>query len=283
MRQAGSNHKLVIAIGMIIVAGLLIGAYLFLTRGTDPVSDTNGPSDLEKNKTEITEPAADLQGAATEPLIQTRPGVVEKQIVKSPAFDYKDLETDSEFDRLMKKRLQEMGMEKSLDMVILSDESFKMGDHTISMQDILEKTHAEKKEIHESRITEFEQTEVEQMHRYGIYVVQPGDNIWNIHFNVLKEYYASQGIHVAFDADEPTDAGYSSGIGKILKFSEILVIIYNVLEEEIVTDIDLIKPKSKLVIYNMDEVFELLSEIDVNQIDQIRFDGKTLWIPAPEA
>jgi hypothetical protein len=50
-----------------------------------------------------------------------------------------------------------------------------------------------------------------------------------------------------------------------------------------VTDIDLIKPLSKLVIYNMDEVFELLSEIDVNQIDQIRFDGKTLWIPAPEA
>ncbi|MCF8077295.1 MAG: hypothetical protein K9K63_13380 [Desulfotignum sp.] len=283
MTQARGNHKLVIAIGLIFVVGLLIGAYLVLPHGPDPVSDTNGPCVLEKNKTEITKPGANMQVFASEALIQTRPGVVEKQIVKSPAFDYKDLETDSDFDRLMKKRLQEMGMEKSLDMVILSDESFKMGDDTISMQDILEKAHAKKKEIHESRITEFEQTEVEQMHRYGIYVVQPGDNIWNIHFNVLKEYYASQGIHVANDADEPTDAGYSSGIGKILKFSEILVIIYNVLEEEIVTDIDLIKPMSKLVIYNMDEVFNLLSEIDVNQIDQIRFDGRTLWIPAPEA
>ncbi len=283
MSQARASHKSLIAIGMIFVVIFLIGAYLFLILGTDPVSDDNGPSVLEKNKTEVTEPTADMQVSASEPLMQTRPGVVEKQILKSPAFDYKNLETDSDFDRLMKKRLQNMGIEKSLDMVILSDESFKMGDNTISMQDILEKAHAKKKKIHESRITEFEQTEVEQIHRYGIYVVQPGDNIWNIHFNVLKEYYATQGIHVAYDADEPMDTGYSSGIGKILKFSEILVIIYNVLEEEIVTDIDLIKPLSKLVIYNMDEVFELLSEIDVNQIDQIRFDGTTLWIPAPEA
>ena len=283
MNQAKANHKPLIVIGMIFVVILLMGAYLFLILRADTVSDDNVSFLLEKNKKEVTDPTADMQVFAPEPVMQTRTRVVEKQILQSPIFDYNNLETDSDFDQLMKKRLQDMGLEKSLDMIILSDESFKMGEKTVSMQDILEKTRAQKKEINESRITEFEQTQVEKIHRYGIYVVQPGDNLWDIHFNVLKEYYASQGIHVACDADEPMDTGYSSGFGKILKFSEMMVIIYNILEEKIVMDINMIKPLSKLVIYNMDDVFELLSEIDVNQIDQIRFDGTTLWIPAPEA
>jgi hypothetical protein len=113
-------------------------------------------------------------------------------------------------------------------------------------------------------------------------VVRPGDNIWNIHFSILKEYYASRAIHVTPDADEPMDTGQSSGVGKILKFSEIMVIIYNMVEEKIVTDIDLIEPLSKIVIYNMDEVFALLSEIRFDQIDQIQFDGRTIWIPEPK-
>ena len=158
----------------------------------------------------------------------------------------------------------------------------KIDDRTLSMKDILEKASAEKQIIHESRITEFEATELEELHNYGIYVVQPGDNIWNIHFNILKEYYASRGIHVAYDADEPLNTGNASGVGKILKFSEIMVTIYNIIEEKIVTEIDLIEPLSKLVIYNLDDVFELLSDIDLEQVDQIRFDGSTLWIPAQE-
>jgi hypothetical protein len=113
-------------------------------------------------------------------------------------------------------------------------------------------------------------------------VVQPGDNIWNIHFNILKEYFASRGIRLSGNADEPQNGGYSSGVGKILKFSEIMVIIYNVIEEKIVQNIDLIEPLSKLVIYNMDDVLEMLSDIDLDQLDQIRFDGTTLWIPTPE-
>jgi hypothetical protein len=32
----------------------------------------------------------------------------------------------------------------------------------------------------------------------------------------------------------------------------------------------------------MDDVLEMLSDIDLDQLDQIRFDGTTLWIPTPE-
>jgi len=62
-------------------------------------------------------------------------------------------------------------------------------------------------------------------------VVKPGDNIWNIHFNILKEYYSHKNILVSSKADEPINMGQSSGVGKILKFSETMVIIYNLIED----------------------------------------------------
>ncbi len=43
----------------------------------------------------------------------------------------------------MTHRLQEMGIEKSLDMIVRSDESIKIGDKIVSMRDILEKINAE--------------------------------------------------------------------------------------------------------------------------------------------
>jgi len=111
-------------------------------------------------------------------------------------------------------------------------------------------------------------------------VVQPNDNIWNIHFNILKEYYESQGINVSPKADEPMQKGLSSGVGKILKFSETMVVIYNMVDKKVSTSIDLLEPLSKVVVYNMDEVFSLLSKINYENIDRLQFDGKTIWIPA---
>jgi hypothetical protein len=212
----------------------------------------------------------------------SRPGVVQKPIEKTPAINYQDLKTGSRLDQVMEKRLQAAGIKESLDLIVRPDESFTVGGKTVSMTDILENAYAGRQKIFEKRITEFEQTVPETLNEYGIYVVQPGDNIWNIHFNILRESYASRGIHVDPDADEPWDTGHSSGVGKVLKFSEVMVIIYSLIEEKTVMDIDLIEPLSKIVIYNMGEVFSLLSDIRFDQIDQIQFDGRTIWIPARE-
>ena len=76
------------------------------------------------------------------------------------------------------------------------------------------------------------------------------------------------------------DKGQSSGIGKILKFSETMVIIYNLLEKKVDVDINLLSPLSKIIVYNMEEVFSLLRDINFDTIDRIQFDGKTIWVPA---
>jgi len=114
----------------------------------------------------------------------------------------------------------------------------------------------------------------------GIRVVQPGTNIWEIHFALLKEYFQYKGVKLSPNADEPKKSGESSGIGKILKFSEQLVNIYNLKTQTFEHDLDVLQPMTVIVIYNMSQIFGILDDIDYSVIDRIEFDGESLWIPS---
>ena len=118
------------------------------------------------------------------------------------------------------------------------------------------------------------------MGAYGIHVVQPNDNIWNIHFQFLKSYFTKRGITVSPVADEPLRTGKSSGVGKLLKFSENMVHIYNLKTRQLDQNLHTIEPMSKIVVFNLGQVFALLNTINYNQINHIEFDGETLWLPA---
>ena len=123
-------------------------------------------------------------------------------------------------------------------------------------------------------------TEKEKPEAYGIYVVQNGDNIWDVHFAFLTEYFTSRGIVLSRTADEPDAGGKSSGVGKILKFSENIVYIYNTRDRRLEKDINMIHPLSKIVVFNMGQVFELLDRLAYGDIEKIEFDGDNLWLPA---
>lgn len=116
---------------------------------------------------------------------------------------------------------------------------------------------------------------------YGIHVVKKGDNIWNIHFDFLREYFGTKGIRVSAREDEPKPSGLSSGVGKILKFSENMVHIYNLKDQKLGDNLDTIHPLSKIVVFNLGRALSLLRQIDYQKIDEVRFDGETLYIPAP--
>lgn len=209
--------------------------------------------------------------------------VVQGDIIVKPTIDYNHLKKNNDLKTLMLSRKEDLGIKNSLDMIVHSDETFKIGDIQISMRDILEKAFIKEGEVFEEKINDSGAVTPQKIKTYGIYVVQSGDNIWNIHFNILKEYYDHKGINVSPRADEPGDLGMSSGVGKILKFSETIVIIYNLLEKKVDTDIDLLEPLSKIVVYNMDEVFSLLQDVNYENIERIQFDGKTIWIPAKKS
>jgi PCRF domain len=358
---------------VIIVAVVIIGLALALYFGLKQSSVQNaGPT-----------PASDTETAAN--------GTGQKlsvPITPKTVLDYDSLEKNSSLQDQMARRKSELGLDSSVDMVVKADESFKVGNRTIPMREILDKIRLKKGEIIENDMTPSGQStpkplshaalmeklaaaekqylqigeqlknpqvinnkelharlqeqykkmeagvsgyrkykELDQQIRdlkhqtengslnkdaatldrlsaleedkkvledalraqispddefeaYGIYVVKPSDNVWNIHFEFLREYFENRDIAVTSTADEPNTRGRSSGIGRILKFSENMVYIYNTRERMLEMDLDVIQPLTKIVIFNMGEVLNILGQIDFRQIDQIRYDGDTLWVPA---
>jgi len=207
-------------------------------------------------------------------------GIVKGKINVKPTIDFTELDKDEPLKTLMEKRKGDLGIQKSLDMIVKSNESFVVGTTKVSMREILEKAFTRSGEVYQEEISSSGGSLPKKIKEYGIYVVRPGDNIWNIHFNIVKEYYFHKNILVSSKADEPVSMGLSSGVGKILKFSETMVIIYNLIERQVARNINLLEPLSKIVVYNMDEVFSLLEEINYDTVDKIQFDGKNIWIPA---
>ncbi len=201
------------------------------------------------------------------------------QIPTQKIIDYNKLQSkeDEALTAMMEERKADYGLEKSLDMVVKSGEAIKVGDRVVPMKKIMDQVRLKLHEIVESDLTDQDLSEVET---FGVYVVRSGDNIWNVHFNLLKEYFKHRGVTLAPLADEPDPKGYSSGVGKILKFSENLVHIYNLKTQELESDLFLLEPLQKVVVYKMGMIFELLDQIDYSQIALLEFDGETLWVPA---
>ena len=274
------NRKLLILVAVVFVGVLFWGIPYLNKFQENNLTPTN-------NKTVISQkPDTNNQ----RPLVKTDKTIAGGKTVKAeeiaqgtiivlPDIDYKNLKKDEKLKQLMVSRKEELGFKKSLDMIVKSDETFKIGDVQIPLRDILEKASFKKGHVFEEEIGDSGAVQPEIINKFGIYVVQQDDNIWNIHFNILKEFYEHRGIKISPVADEPISKGMSSGVGKILKFSETMVIIYNFIEQKIDSNIELLEPLSKIIVYNMDEIFSFLQEVNYENIDRIQFDGKTIWVP----
>ncbi len=110
---------------------------------------------------------------------------------------------------------------------------------------------------------------------YGIYVVRSGDNLWDIHFAFLREYFGARDIRISSNADQPRGSA-SSGVGRILKYAETMVYIFNLKTKTLSTDLNSLKPKEKVVIFNLSALDKALAPLTYRQINRIRFDGRDL-------
>jgi len=205
--------------------------------------------------------------------VKTTPDEASRKVKNQPVIEYSTTDKNA----LMEERKASLGIKDGLDMIVKEGEAIKVGDQTVSVKEIRDSIQAK-----EGGITEKDLTGAANggAGAYGIHIVQPGDNIWNIHFKLLKAYMAGKNIALPEESDEPDRSGYSSGIGKLLKFSENMVWIYNIHDRQLAADIHVIRPLTKIVIYKMDRVFELLDEVDIENAARIRFDGENIWIPA---
>jgi hypothetical protein len=197
-----------------------------------------------------------------------------------PVIEYREDGPSQEVQELTEQRKADLGVEESIDLVLKADESLKLGSTTVSMEEILSHIRLQRGDIIENDLQAKALKETGASEVYGIHVVKPNDNIWNIHFRFLKDYFEKRGITLSHRSDEATSSGYSSGVGKILKFSENMVYVYNVRDRSLDVDLNMIHPLSKVIVFDMGRVFALLEQIDYENVNRIQFDGETLWIPA---
>jgi hypothetical protein len=236
-------------------------------------------------------------GPAAAPTADEKPGIVRKPVPVQVqnVVNVDALAGDQALQETMRDRKEQYGIGDSVDAILKPDESLKLGDSTVPMREILEKIRIKRGEIVEDVLSDrsAEGTSGERIGPpgslpadhdvFGIYVVKRNDNIWNIHFAFLKDCFENKGIRISSKADEPDDSGFSSGVGKLLKFSEKIVYIYNLRERKLDVDLNLISPATKIVVFHMGEIFALLDELDLSNVDRIQFDGENIWIPAADS
>lgn len=176
------------------------------------------------------------------------------------------------------KRKEPYGLDKSLDAVVRSDESIKVGDTVVAVGDLERKLVVGQR----GEILEKPLGETKRVSAWGVHVVRPGENLWDIHYRLLREYLKSRGVDLPSGADRPDPQGFSSGVGKILKFAEHMVGVYNLKTGKMSTDLNLLEAGHKVVVFNLSEIFMELAKIDPHDLSGVMYDGRVLLFPEPK-
>lgn len=217
-----------------------------------------------------------------EPVPHEPPAVLQPQTPKAkdvPRILEPGAPMDENISEEMQERKDSYGVKDGVDMIVTSEESVRVGNEVLNMRDFETQDALSRGEIVAEPLDGEENGK--NVQNYGIYVVQPGENIWSIHYKFLKEYLTAKGIKLPPAADKPNPDGSSSGVGKVLKFSERIVRIYNMKTKTFSDDINMIQPYEKIVVYNMERLTSLLDSLTAENLNQIRFDGESIWISAP--
>ena len=159
-----------------VIAVVLIVVWIVMNKPSD---DTTEP---QAQQTEVTPKETGTK--KTDAL----PGVVVKHINKPKVIDYNDLAEETIMKDLMEARKKDLGLDTSVDLVVKSNETFTVGGNTVSMEEVIEQAFAGQGKVLEKELDESGAQTPKAVTTYGVYVVQPGDNIWNIHFRMLREF-----------------------------------------------------------------------------------------------
>lgn len=197
-----------------------------------------------------------------------------------------------------KQRRQAFQLNKSVDHIVLKDEPFQVDGQKLTIGAILNhldgKTGKAGQQASLSRIQEhdlaadsgnspprMQAQSPEKLDYYGVRVVRPGENLWNIDYAIIREYFARRHILLPAVADEPAPDGRSSGIGRLLKFIQGVVYIYNVQEHRLETNPNLIHPSAVVVFFKISDLFAALNQLQPSDLRMLHYVRDTLRLKGP--
>lgn len=194
------------------------------------------------------------------------------------------------------ERFQAFHIEESIDHIVRRDETFEVEGKTLSLGKILGKLPREGPRerlvplIRESSIGPSLRRPIEEPltphlqtdRYYGVRVVRPAENVWSIHYGIFREYMVRRGMEIAPAADRPLPDGRSSGVGRLLKFMEDMVLVYDVEEERMVKNIHVIQPHTVLAFFNISDLFAAFDQLSPATLLSLRYVDREIFIEKPE-
>ena len=242
---------LLVAVLLVLLAG---GAIWYFTQDSQQIKQATTTGALERQQPPEL-PASSHQGPNIDLLV--------------PASNEKTVGRQEQYERKAA-----FGLKQSLDAVVRSDENIVINDTVVPMVELERLLNRYRGQVSDQSLTGRD-----PISAWGAYLVRPGDNLWHIHLRLLREYLLSRGVTLPAAADQPEPSGYSSGVGKILKFAEHMVGVYNVSSKEMSHNLNLLEPGEKIVVFNLIEIFVQLKQIDPCDLRGVMYDGRVLIFP----
>jgi hypothetical protein len=176
------------------------------------------------------------------------------------------------------ERKQAFGLGNSVDHIILKDEPFEVAGKTFTIDHI-------QSEIQGSK-TQFDPATGQppagpEAPYYGVRIVQPSENVWKIHFGILREYLARRQVILPKNADRPLPGGRSSGVSRLLKFIESVVVVYNTSDNRIEKNINLVQPHSVVIFFKISDLFKALDQMQPEDWKWLRYVKGSIRVNRP--
>lgn len=257
-----------------------------------PVAEKLAPAeDLAEAVTALPSPSLlereVLEEDSARPGIQPPP---EMEVADSPPLPRIDPASSQE------ERFRAFHMRESIDHIVRKEEPFEIGGKTWRLDDILGKLadgdqmrelipFIQEKPIGPSirrPIQESLAPHLRPDRYYGVRVVRPSENIWTIHYGIFREYMKRRGIEIAPAADRPLADGRSSGVGRLLKFMEHIVLVYNTETNRMVQDLHMIHPSIVIIFFNISDLFAAFDQLNSNTLLSLRYVESGLVIDKPD-
>ncbi len=296
----GLENKKFIWTLLVLLLVLTVGALYVLMKTGRPPLETTPPSTQKPAET-------DQSSAAAGPDKIRRPIPVageERQpapaVSEPPASSYPEVSPETS----QEERKDAFGLKTSVDHVVQPQEPFSAHGRQWTVEEIQKRLAGRAAQPQDHRGLSQEpgterkavggylpkpvpatspSTASEKTIYYGVRLVRPGENLWKIHYGVIQEYFARRGIELPPRADQPRADGRSTGIGRLLKFLESIVRVYDARRNRLVDDIDLLHPDDLIVFFNISQLFEALDQVEAKELEALRYLGSTLQIRRPSA
>lgn len=257
-------------------------------RNTSPGADvTQGRTDgeLAESRDVSSEPVRRMM-----PKTEVKPPGQTAALPPSPPLPQVPVESSQE------QRKQAFGLMNSIDHIVLKDEPFEVGGKSYTIEQLQSGTRKatglpeivpeiQEKDVGSSvrrPIRANQPAPEKERVYYAVRIVKPYENLWKIHFGLFREYLARRQVLLAADADRPLADGRSSGIGRLLKFVEGVVTVYDVTENRAQKDINLIQPHSVIIYFKISDLFKALDQMQAEDLKWLRYVKGSLRVDRPQ-